>query len=373
MVDSRCQDPGFPALASSRTFSGSRPKSSKRDGSMKIIDFAAINLSLRSSASEENIQSFPPSQKVDAKTSIQSLFEKSQTQRTQTTVEPPVEQPVHQPSTPPVASAVRGRLRARAYTSAGAIKGGLKNPASPDRFIPIREFHDLPATPFHVNKSPHQLSPEEKLLRRRSPKADPFMPSRPRRSETVPRVQTERTHSPHYAPHMVNDLSAVGGHALAGPSDFLRQISSGAVWNVGGIGGAPDRPLLAIPDGTGGHLGSGTTAPMYTAKFLPQSTTTEEREKHEIRLALAFDIDPATRLLGTSRLWPLLESRPSPSLPNYERLSPLEWKDNAWKRVERDQCKCRFYCTVIILLLTGVKWKLQCHISDHLYPYLLQT
>lgn len=332
MVDSRCQlseDPDFSALPSLLAPPGLRSKPSKRDGSMKVVDFAAINLSLRSSASEENILSLPLPQKVDAKKSIRSLFEKSQAQEIQAAGK--------QPAAPPVAPVVRGRLRIRGYTS--ATWRDLKSPVFPDRFIPAREFNDPPSTPFRVNKSPHQLSPEEKLLRRRSPKADPFMPSRLRRSESVPKAQTERTLSPHYAPHMVNDSSVIGGHALTGPSDFLRQISSGAVWNVGGAGAAPDRPPMAIPDGTGGLLGSGTTAPMYTAKFLPPTTTTEEREKHESRLALALDIDPATRLLGTCRLWPLLESRPSPSLPNYERLSPFEWKDNAWKRVEKDQCK----------------------------------
>lgn len=330
MVDSRChsQESFFSAVANSFTLSVPVPKSSKRDGSMKIVDFATLNLSLRSSASEENIQSFP--QKVSPKKSLLSLFEKSQVQEIRIS-----EQPAS-----PISPVVRGRQGVRRYTSAGVSGRGLNSPASPDRFIPTREFNDPPSTTFHVSKSPRRLSPEEKLLRRRSPKADPFMPSRPRRSVSAPKPQTERAHSPHYAPHMVNDSFAVGGQTLTGPNDLLRQISSGAVWNVGGTGAALDRPPLAISDGTGGLLGSGTTAPLYTAKFLPQTTTTEEREKHESRVALALDIDPATRLLGTSRLWPLLESRPSPSSPAYERLSPFVWKDNAWKRVEGDRCKC---------------------------------
>lgn len=337
MVDSRCQssqESFFSAVASSFTPPGPLPKPSKRDGSMKIVDFATLNLSLRSSASEENIQSFP--QKVGLKKSLPSLFEKTQVQETLTGEQPGS----------PISPIVRGRQRVRRYTSAGVTRRGLKSPASPDRFIPTREFNDPPSTTFHVSKSPRRLSPEEKLLRRRSPKADPFMPSHPRRSVSAPKPQTERANSPHYAPHMVNDSSVVGGQILTGPNDLLRQISSGAVWNVGGSGAALDRPPLAIPDGTGGLLGSGTTAPMYTAKFLPRTTTTEEREQHESRVALALDIDPATRLLGTSRLWPLLETRPSPSSPAYERLSPFVWKDNAWKRVERDQCKCGILLTV---------------------------
>ncbi|KAJ5762444.1 uncharacterized protein N7511_005826 [Penicillium nucicola] len=59
----------------------------------------------------------------------------------------------------------------------------------------------------------------------------------------------------------------------------------------------------------------------------------EEEEKHESRLALALDIDPATRLLRT--FLPCLEAQPSPASPHYERLSPFVWKDSAWKKVER--------------------------------------
>lgn len=293
------------------------------------MKFATTNFkSLRgSSASEENIQSFPLPQGLDATKPPLPSLEKDRAGYLPFTIEP---------MTPP--SMVRGRERVGRSASAGAAWRNFKGPTSPDRFIPVREFNDAPSTPFHVNKSPQNLSPEEKLMRRRSPKADPFMPSRPHRSASTPRTSPERRQSPHYAPHMVNDSAVVGGSPLAGPSDFLRrQVSPGTVWSVGGTA-ALDRPPAAVPDGAGGLLGSGTTAPMYTAKFLPQTTTTEEREKHESRVALALDIDPATKLLSTSRLWPLLEFRPSPSSPDYERLSPFVWKDNAWRRVERDQC-----------------------------------
>ncbi|PYH96235.1 cell cycle regulatory protein [Aspergillus ellipticus CBS 707.79] len=93
---------------------------------------------------------------------------------------------------------------------------------------------------------------------------------------------------------------------------------------------------MATPNGFGGQLASGTTAPMFTAKFLPQVASTEERERHKSRVALALDIDPATRLLKNCQLWPTSGLFPSPSSPDYERFSPFIWKDNAWKRAERN-------------------------------------
>ncbi|PWY87272.1 cell cycle regulatory protein [Aspergillus sclerotioniger CBS 115572] len=94
---------------------------------------------------------------------------------------------------------------------------------------------------------------------------------------------------------------------------------------------------MATPNGSGGQFASGTTAPMFAAKFLPQIASTEEREKHKSRVALALNIDPARRLLKNCKLWPLLESLPSPSSPDYERFAPFVWKDNAWKRAEKHQ------------------------------------
>lgn len=236
----------------------------------------------------------------------------------------------------------RARVRRRGPGKTGVV---LKGPVSPDRFIPARQFGYSPSTPFRVSKIPQQLSPEEKLRRRRPPSADPFMPSRPRRSAETSRVQrpAEPRRSPRYGPHFVNDSAAVGSHTHNETSDFLRQISSGAVWNVGGSSAVLGRPPAAVPDGTGGLLGSGTTAPMYVAKFLKKPSASEDREKFESRIALALDIDLTTRLLGISTFCPLLESSPSPSSPDYEQFFPFSWKDNAWKRVEKTQCKLEFF------------------------------
>lgn len=94
----------------------------------------------------------------------------------------------------------------------------------------------------------------------------------------------------------------------------------------------------AVAD-TGGALNPSRPmpAPTYAAEFFPRTPTADEQHKHESRLALALDIDLATRLLGTCS--PSTESSPSPTSSDYERLSPFVWKDSAWRKAERDQCK----------------------------------
>ncbi|GLA18221.1 hypothetical protein AnigIFM62618_005376 [Aspergillus niger] len=212
-----------------------------------------------------------------------------------------------------------------------------KGPVLPDRFIPKRENNITPSTPFRVGKSTRELSPEERLLRQRLPKEDPFLPTRSGRSISAPRIPSDRICSTHYGPHLVIDPAVPSSEFAHGSRDFSRQVSNGAVWNVGGTSAALGRRSMATPNGSGGQFASGTTAPMFAAKFLPHVASTEEREKHKSRVALALDIDPARRLLKTCKLWHLLESLPSPSSPGFEKYSPFVWKDNAWRRAEKYQ------------------------------------
>ncbi|KAA8648770.1 WD40 repeat domain-containing protein [Aspergillus tanneri] len=246
-------------------------------------------------------------------------------------------QPSPTPLVRPVlpASNAKRRIRERRYTVSGAIGEDPKSPVLLDRFIPDREFINSPSTLFRVGKRPQELSPDEKFLRHRSPREDPFMPGRIRRFTRTLRVVSSRFNSTHYGPHLVSDsaTTASGSHrSRVSP----RQISDGAVWHVGGTSAALGRRPMAVIDDAGAPIASGTTAPTYTAKFLPQVTSTEDQKKHESRVALALDIDPAARLLKQCKRWPLLESTPDPSTRDYERSSPLVWKDNAWKKAERD-------------------------------------
>ncbi|KAH1828512.1 hypothetical protein KXX27_007578, partial [Aspergillus fumigatus] len=227
----------------------------------------------------------------------------------------------------------RGRFR-RTFDGVAMVKDS-RSPKSPDRFIPLREFIDPPSTPLRVGKPTQTLTPEERLLRQRIPRSDPFMPERPRRSASIPRIQSGRTFSPHYIPHLISG-SAIRSGSEFGPRDPLRQVSAGAVWSVGGTSAMLGRQFIGVPGDTRGRLASRATAPVYTARFLSQAAPSEEPEKHEARVALALNIDPAVQILKC-RLWSLLESKPSPSHPDYERFSTLTWKGSAWKRGEADQ------------------------------------
>lgn len=225
----------------------------------------------------------------------------------------------------------------RRHQNSGPVYMDSKSPVSLDRFVPPRDFAESPSTSFRVSKTPQKMSPDEKLLRRRLPKEDPFLPTRRRRATTAPEPHSG-VHRLHNGPHLVND-SAIAGHSgTQGLGVGSRQVSIGGVWSVGGTSAAI-KSSLAIPDGAGGLLSSGTTAPMHTAQFFPRHVSPEDPEKHESRIALALDIDRASRLLNTCQLSLPVNSTPSPSSPDYEKYSPFVWKNSAWIRTEGDQCE----------------------------------
>lgn len=295
----------------------SPPESSRGNGSLRLTDFATINLPFLEA---RNTSQTPLSLRPEIKAaSISQHISRSKEDRTTD-----------------LASSERGHSKQWIPVNAGAAHKAYASPVSPDRFIPKRDFTDDPSTPFRVNKHPQQLSPQEKHLRRRLPGDDPFLPSSrllPPSPERNP-TSTRARQSPHQRPHLVTESTVAAG---IGDHDFLRHANSGTVWGVGGTSVA--RGGSAAAD-TGGALNPGRPmpAPTYAAKFFPRMPTADEQHKHESRLALALDIDLATRLLGTSS--PSTESSPSPTSSDYERLSPYVWKDSAWRKVERDQCKC---------------------------------
>ncbi|KAE8400474.1 cell cycle regulatory protein [Aspergillus pseudonomiae] len=211
------------------------------------------------------------------------------------------------------------------------------SPTSPDRFIPVRQFMNPPSTLFRVGKSPWELSPEERFLRHRSQREDPFMPTRPRRSATTPGVPSRRPLRLYYGPRFIDIPAIAGIDSSLNLEAGYRQVTNGAVWHVGGESATVCRRSRTASSRSGGPLTSGTAAPMYNASFLPPVESTEEQSKYESRVALALDIDPARTLLNSHHGWPLLESTPAPFSPLYERFSPLVWKDNAWKKAEKDR------------------------------------
>lgn len=110
-----------------------------------------------------------------------------------------------------------------------------------------------------------------------------------------------------------------------------RQISVGAVWNVGGSSAASDT-VLGVSNGNGGLLGIGTNAPLYTSMVLSRSDPDAELEAYERRIALALDIDQVNRVLDHSTPTNSPNSARSRATPASNRRTAHVWTDNAWTR-----------------------------------------
>lgn len=233
----------------------------------------------------------------------------------------------------------RGRTKIRVSPNGGISRRAFRSPSSPDRFIPKRDsdYIDTASTPFRVNKPAHALSPRERFFRRRVPGHNPFLPTirRPPNFPGQKSIPTRLRQRPHQRPGLVTSSMFTASNQ----SDLLRHVSAGSVWGVGGISAIPANSdsSAVISNGLRTSATRSTTAPNYVAKFLPTRTAADDHHKHELRLALALDIDPTTRLLGTSVA--CTENHPQPISPDHERYAPFVWKDNAWRRAEQDRCK----------------------------------
>ena len=128
-----------------------------------------------------------------------------------------------------------------------------------------------------------------------------------------------------------------------------RQISSGAVWNVGGPSAVSDT-VVGVSTGRGRMLGSGTNAPLYKSAFLNRADPEAELEAYETRLALALDVDQTDRIFQHSSP-PTLQST-----PHYGHASQAThaWRDGAWVNNGDNACLSTCFLTrCIVLMLTG--------------------
>ncbi|KAL1958143.1 hypothetical protein VTO42DRAFT_4998 [Malbranchea cinnamomea] len=201
---------------------------------------------------------------------------------------------------------------------------------SPDRFLPERQFQSDVVQLFRLSKNPSQLSQSERIHRRRSSGNDPFRRSNPVRSLSPRRRSPEsnRSLSPRHLPRHVEQTALGIWHnavSLTGP----QRAGPSPGWTIGGPLGTPTNPAAAVPDGHGGFLGSGTLSPMHVVNFKTRGTREEYLQMHQSRIALALDIDQASRVIkcydDTLSSWPTS----SFSSPMRDFPSPT-WKDDAW-------------------------------------------
>ena len=224
--------------------------------------------------------------------------------------------------------------------------------ASPlvDRFVSNRSTPRTPQTPsetYRVSKTPQLLSPTERLLRHGSATPDPFGPLQ------VSTTRDERLNgsSPRIFPVAARSPSRIIGTTNASevplePSGAQnRQVSVGAIWNVGGIAQANlNSPTRGVSDGRGGFISSGSNAPMYESEFLDDLSTNQDVDQMERRLAVAFGIDQTSKILDISR--PPEKGRVvSTGSIGIKRkrlyLEPRhEWKDGAWNQKDYHSGEC---------------------------------
>lgn len=210
--------------------------------------------------------------------------------------------------------------------------------ASPDRYISNRYSPQDASKTFRLSRNPQQLSSVEKLLRHPSATPDPFGPLNTRRVR-----ETRINASANTGPHAVQSRTRTIGttNVQHPPEDPLaiqnRQVSAGAVWNIGGGSQAtPSGPVRGISNGRGGFTSSGSNAPMFTAHFFDDDTLDQDNSQLESRLAIALDIDQTCRILDISRTPAQTRSASTGSIGTkrkYPYVKPrTRWMNNQWVR-----------------------------------------
>lgn len=189
-----------------------------------------------------------------------------------------------------------------------------------DRFVPRRSYSGNATARYHVRKLPLDLRNHEKLLRQRETSQDPVV--RQPLHNTVFDFQfviNDLSQPPHMLPHLLD--SSINPRQYSSIQRVTpRQVSLGAVWNVGG-------PRIAMHDPWIGvsrcqkkrYTGNTTITPMYTARYFFDKVASppEQTELIMSRLANAIGIDRAHRQLIIPQIWakidPIVTSNPESS------------------------------------------------------------
>lgn len=202
-------------------------------------------------------------------------------------------------------------------------------------------MHGSDYTHVRTSKPLNKLSSYELYTRSQDPTFNPFRPIvRTRSSDIVrQRLPGHSLRVPHYTPSFVNGSDAGLVNTNTGAVEQLsRNLSWGGFWTVGGRGGLQLGQLHGVATGLGGLLASGTSAPLLYPSFLDQPTSDDKIRAHERRLALALNIDQATRALT-----------PDPNATSAYDTHPrqnqhLSWCNGAWLSTEPISSKSGQIC-----------------------------
>lgn len=232
---------------------------------------------------------------------------------------PPISQPARRPSM------LRNHISSRPRPS-----------RTPDRFVFDRTPNVQLRERFMLSTPPQELTANERWSRRQSHAHDAFgsktkVTRRPNLAKSPVIARAPRTPSL-FMSSRVNPLGLV-------TPESPREISQGAVWNVGGS--SPSHPadgVRSVSDGRGGHITSGTNAPMFRSNFCNHvHDDTDHLHIHGKRLSAAMEVDQASRVLdqGSGLLTP---SR-SPDADVAGRFNPTVWRNNEWTKPASPPCK----------------------------------
>ncbi|CAO2651096.1 Nn.00g093930.m01.CDS01 [Neocucurbitaria sp. VM-36] len=226
---------------------------------------------------------------------------------------------------------------------------------TPDRFIACRRPPTVTRESFELNKPAERLETERKAGRGSRSSADVFS----RRLRRSGRLNDElrglrEAHSLITERTSANRRNANFRHSSQPLS--VRQVSAGAVWNVGGPSAVSDT-VVGVSTAQGGMLGRGTNAPLYKSSFLNRADPEAELEAYERRLALALNVDQVDRILQHS---PVSLSPYSKKLGGATLDVKHVWRDGAWiedghnpppprspQLLDAPQLRDDYYCTLL--------------------------
>ena len=206
---------------------------------------------------------------------------------------------------------------------------------SPDRFVPSRNLRASSRDRYKLSTPPSQLCEHDRRDRQQSPVNDPFRQPSRRRFHHVERGGHSRLPVP-IQPVLNPGRPSAMHHSLHSIS-VERTISHGTVWTVGGSAPVLDG-VQSVSNGRGGRIASGTNAPIYCSNFFGQKDPSDDQGAYEGRLAAAFGIDQATRVLDSSFVSspncspPITSTSMTPSAARSVTNSPIVWRDNEWSR-----------------------------------------
>ncbi|KAL5388591.1 hypothetical protein PMIN06_004274 [Paraphaeosphaeria minitans] len=222
-------------------------------------------------------------------------------------------------------------LRHSQWVARGGSLTAPRHPShAPDRFVPSRRPPNITKQSFDLNKPEERLTAEERTLPGSSSAPDPF--SRRLRRSVRMNEELRGLRETHAILTGRSNLSRrrTDPSFRRGPVPMgTRQISAGAVWNVGGSSAASNT-VLGVSNGNGGLLGTGTNAPLYTSMFLGRSDPDAELEAYERRVALALDIDQVNRVLNHSTPSSSPNTMGSRETPPSAGRTVHIWRDNSW-------------------------------------------